>query len=273
MPELPEAETLRRRLVPKLVGRTIGAVDVRDARLRRRVDARRLRRLAVGRAVRAVDRRSKFLLLRLEGGATVVVHLGMSGTLRVAAPGAPLDRHDHVRLALGDRELRYRDPRRFGSFYAVAPGRLDRHPDFAALGPEPFDPALDAAWLHRRAARRRTTLKAFLMDQRTIAGLGNIYVNEALFVAGRSPRRRAGGVGAASFERILAAVREVLAGAIAAGGTTLRDFADDEGRPGAYRGALRVYGRDGAPCPRCGAAIRRFVLGGRATYACGRCQR
>jgi formamidopyrimidine-DNA glycosylase len=274
MPELPEVETIVRGLAPRLGGRRIEAVwwSGQGLHLGRKVDLRGLRALAVGRPVAGVRRRGKYILIDVAGGEDegVIVHLGMTGRLRVQPASAERAPHTHVVFSLaGGDELRFADARRFGW---VAPGRpLGRDAALAALGPDPLA-ELEAPALARALAGARTPIKAFLLDQRRIAGLGNIYVSEALFRVGVHPATPAKRL-AARAEALLAAVREALESGIARRGTTLRDYVDADGLAGDNASALLVYGRAGEPCPRCGGAIRRRVDAGRATFFCPRCQR
>ena len=275
MPELPEIEVLRRSLEPRLVGRHIERVEVRAAALREPLDRRALRRRLAGRRIEGLRRRSKYLLIDVEGGSTLVVHLGMSGRLTLAAAGAPREPHEHLALGLdrGER-LRLRDPRRFGvAFAAATAGLLERDPHFARLGREPLAPPLTGAELGGLARGRRAPAKSFLMDAACVVGVGNIYATEALFRAGIHPARSVARISRARFGRLAGAVVEVLEEAIREGGTTLNDFADGEGNPGEFQVALAVYGREGEPCPRCGTAVRRLVQSNRSSYYCPRCQR
>lgn len=273
MPELPEVETLRRALESRVRGRIITAVRVHDTRLRRRVDAGRLRRLLTGRSIRRLERRGKYLLLRLAGDVSLVVHLGMSGTLRIRKGNDDLDRHEHVQILLRDRnEVRYHDPRRFGMVHVLQDNRLDGHPDFRDLGVEPLTPALTPEYLDRTAGHRRAPVKNVLLDQHVLAGLGNIYACESLHRARIHPKRQARRLSITAWSRLEGAIRQVLTEAIRARGTTLRDHEDGHGRPGGYAAMLSVYGRGGEACPRCGGTIRCIRLAGRSTYYCGRCQ-
>ena len=273
MPELPEVEVLRRSLEPHLVGDRIARVEVRNPSLREPVDAARLRRLAAGREVVALRRRSKYLLIDLAGGATVVVHLGMSGRLTLVPGGTPREDHEHVAFHLrSGRRLRLRDPRRFGVVFAARTADLARDPHFAHLGDEPLEPGLTGGALARAAAGRRGPVKPFLMDARVVVGIGNIYATEALFRAGIHPARSVGRISAARWERLARAAVEVLRQAIAEGGTTLNDFADGEGRSGYFQVALSAYGREGEPCPVCATPVRRIVQAGRSTFYCPHCQ-
>jgi formamidopyrimidine-DNA glycosylase len=231
-----------------------------------------LGRTLAGQRLGAVERRSKYLLLRCERG-TLIVHLGMTGHLRVVPAAEPRRKHDHVEILLNDgRVLRFNDSRRFGAILWTRTEPL-AHPLLAALGPEPFDAAFSADYLAGRAQGRVVAVKPFLMDARTVVGVGNIYASEALFRAGIDPRRAAGKVSRAAWRRLINAVREVLAEAIAAGGTTIRDFANSDGHPGYFRINLRVYDRAGKPCLTCGAPIQLVRLGQRSTYYCGKCQK
>lgn len=270
MPELPEVETTRRGLEPLLVGRSIERVEVREPRLRWPVAAGLPRRLA-GRRITRLGRRGKYLLLETDGG-TLLVHLGMSGGLRYLASARPPGKHDHVDLWLaGGACLRFRDPRRFGSLhFSTAP---DRHALLAGMGPEPLGTEFTAEYLEGACGGRRIAIKPHLMNGRIVAGIGNIYANEALYRAGIHPGRAAGRIARPRLETLVMRIRDVLLEAIERGGTTLRDFAGSDGNPGYFQLALGAYGRAGEPCARCGAPIRLVVLGQRATYYCPRCQR
>lgn len=274
MPELPEIEVLRRSLEPHLLGDRIERVEVRNAGLREPVRTRELARRAVGREIRALRRRSKYLLIDLEAGGTVVIHLGMSGRLTVAPGEAPLEAHEHVAFHLrSGRRLRLRDPRRFGLVFALPTGRLEEDEHFAHLGVEPLEPGFSGEVLARAAAGRRGPVKSFLMDARVVVGVGNIYASETLFRAGVHPLRSVGRIAAARWDRIAESAVAVLRQAIAEGGTTLNDFADGEGRSGYFQVSLSAYGREGEPCLACGRPIRRIVQAGRSTFYCHGCQR
>ncbi len=274
MPELPEIEVLRRSLEPLLVGDRIERIEVRAPALREPLDRRRLGRDARGRRVERLRRRGKYLLIDLEAGRTLVVHLGMSGRLTVVPGDAPREPHEHLAFHLASgRRLRLVDPRRFGLAFTAPTAGLDADRHLAELGIEPLGAGFDGAALAAAAARRRGPVKAFLMDAGVVVGLGNIYATEALWAAGIHPERSVARVSRARWEKLADAVREVLARAIAQGGTTLRDYADGEGNAGTFQVSLAVYGREGAPCPRCGAPIRRFVQANRSTFYCPKCQR
>jgi formamidopyrimidine-DNA glycosylase len=274
MPELPEVEVLRRSLEPHLIGDRIERVEVRNPALREPVDVALLRRAAKGREVTGLRRRSKYLLIDLEGGWTVVVHLGMSGRLTLALTGAEIEPHEHVAFHLrSGRRLRLRDPRRFGVVFAVRTAELAADPHFSALGPEPLEPELSGAALARAAAGRRGPVKAFLMDAGVVVGVGNIYASETLHRAGVHPGRSVARISRRRWEMLAAAVVAVLRQAISQGGTTLNDFADGEGRSGYFQVSLAVYDREGEPCRACGRPVRRIVQSGRSTYYCPGCQR
>ena len=276
MPELPEVETVVRSLRPRLVGRTIRAVwtSGRPLRMRRRLDSRSLRSLCQDAKVRAVARRAKYILIELERGrqpaGTLVVHLGMTGRLRLEDARAPRTKHTHVVWTLsGAAELRFVDPRRFGCVLAAAAGC--ELPELAALGPDALA-ELDAKAFGQALAKSAAPIKSFLLDQRRIAGLGNIYVCEALHRARIHPRTRARLVrGRAA--ALAAAIRETLALGIANCGTSFRDFVDANGEPGTNLDALLVYGRQGEPCRTCGSPVRRIIDAGRSTFCCARCQK
>lgn len=271
MPELPEVETTRRGVEPHVAGRTITGVIVRDGRLRWPVAADLPERLR-GRVVRTVDRRAKYLLFRADPD-TLILHLGMSGSLRVVEAETPPEAHAHVDVLLDSGQaLRYVDPRRFGSLH-LASEDGSAHPLLARLGPEPLGDTFTGTWLYARSRGRRQAVKAFIMDAATVVGVGNIYAAEALFSAGIHPARAAGRVGAARYDRLAAAIRSVLGDAIKAGGTTLRDFVGSGGNPGYFRQSLAVYGRVGAPCPACGTMLRLMQVGQRSTCYCPACQR
>jgi formamidopyrimidine-DNA glycosylase len=269
MPELPEVETTRRGIAPHLVGRTVTTAVVRDARLRWPVPADLPQRLA-GRTIQTVGRRAKYLLLEFAEG-TLIVHLGMSGSLRVLPATTPPGKHDHFDLVVGERCLRLRDPRRFGALLWW-PRQARVHPRLAALGPEPLSEAFDGAMLAAAGRSRRVAVKTLIMDAKVVVGVGNIYANEALFRAGIHPARRSDRIGTARYERLATEIKAVLTEAITQGGTTLRDFQREDGRPGYFRIQLKVYGRSGEPCPTCGASLLETRLGQRSTFHCPRCQ-
>jgi formamidopyrimidine-DNA glycosylase len=270
MPELPEVETTRRGLAPHLEGRRITGVTLRRPDLRWPIPPEIARDLP-GQRIEAVRRRAKYLLLDTAVGSALL-HLGMSGSLRVLPAATPVKPHDHVDVALeGERVLRFTDPRRFGSLLWQAPGTT--HELLRGLGPEPLSEAFDGDYLFARSRGRRAPVKTFLMDQAIVVGVGNIYAAEALFAAGISPLREAGKVSRERYARLAEAVKAILAYAIQRGGTTLRDFISPDGEPGYFELELSAYGRGGEPCPRCGRALKQGTIGQRATVWCGHCQR
>ncbi len=270
MPELPEVETTRRGLAPHLLGRRVIALDIRQPRLRWPVP-RELQESLPGQRIEAIERRAKYLLVHTEPGSALL-HLGMSGSLRVLPAATPPAAHDHLdwRLDTG-YVLRYTDPRRFGCQLWQPRGEV--HPLLAGLGPEPLSDAFDGDLLWARSRGRGAAVKLFLMDQAIVVGVGNIYASEALFAAGIHPKRAAGAVSRQRYARLADEVKRILAHAIARGGTTLRDFIDPDGVPGYFEQELFAYGRAGEPCRVCGTSIRASVIGQRSTFHCPRCQR
>jgi formamidopyrimidine-DNA glycosylase len=271
MPELPEVETTRRGVRAALRGRQVAGLVLRESRLRWRVDAALPVRIE-GQRVTDVRRRAKYLIIDLDAGS-LILHLGMSGSLRVLDAATPVLPHDHYDLLLDSgRCLRFNDPRRFGSLH-WSPGDPAAHPLLADLGPEPLGAEFNVGYLARRARGRRVAIKHFLMDQRIVVGVGNIYASEALFRAGIHPRRAAGRISRARLEALITSVRAVLEDAIREGGTTLRDYVAADGNPGYFRQKLYVYERADKPCRRCRTPVRQLVQGQRSTYYCPRCQR
>lgn len=271
MPELPEIETIRRGILPHVLHRTVVDVVVRQSRLRWPVSGD-LGANLVGKQIIAVSRRAKYLLLQNDAG-WLLMHLGMSGSLRIVDKACDPSRHDHVDIVFADgRCLRLNDPRRFGAVL-WAGSHPDAHPLLAHLGPEPFSEDFGGEMLYAGSRGRKLAVKNFIMDQRIVVGVGNIYASEALFRAGIHPARPAGRISRARYAALAAAVREVLAEAIEAGGTTLRDFTDENGRPGYFSQQLLVYGRQGQPCAKCGKPISCENIGQRSSYFCTRCQR
>jgi formamidopyrimidine-DNA glycosylase len=272
MPELPEVETVRRTLAPAVGGQISSTwTSGMGLHMARRPPAARLRKLVGGR-ITAIRRHGKYLLVDTDHGAAILVHLGMTGRLRLHAASDPRAPHTHVVIGLGRRELRFIDPRRFGQVDVVARGKEREHPGLAVLGPDALDEAIDVAAMLARARDKRTTLKAFVLDQGVIAGVGNIYASEALWRARLRPTMRTHKLTAATAARLAAAIREVLERALDNGGTTLSDFVDADGTAGENADYLWVYDRAGQPCERCRTAIKRSVLQGRATYYCPTCQ-
>lgn len=269
MPELPEVETTRRGIEPHIVGKRIKALHVRQPKLRWPVpDAIHA---AEGKKLQAVERRGKYLLFRFSSG-TIIAHLGMSGSMRITARDEPPLFHDHVDMECSDgTNLRYCDPRRFGAWLWTTDDPL-QHPLIAKLGPEPLTDDFHLDYLLAKAKGRKSAVKTFIMDSHVVVGVGNIYANEALFMAGIHPKRAAGRVSRARYEKLVAAIKTVLAASIEMGGTTLRDFVGGDGKPGYFKQTLRVYGRAGQPCLTCKTPLTEIRLGQRSTVFCKLCQ-
>jgi formamidopyrimidine-DNA glycosylase len=271
MPELPEVETTRLGLAPLLRHQTITAVRIRQPRLRWPIPSDLSERLR-GQTVHEVARRAKYLVLNMDRGA-LIVHLGMSGSLRVVPHSAPVKQHDHVDWFLSDGNcLRLHDPRRFGAVLWTSDD-VASHPLLAPLGPEPLEDTFHGAWLYHCSRGRRTPVKALIMNPRIVVGVGNIYANEALFSAGIRPTRASGAISLRRYQELAAAIKQILAAAIELGGTTLRDFVNSAGSPGYFRQRLHVYGKNGQPCPLCGSSLRQLRVGQRSSVFCPRCQR
>jgi formamidopyrimidine-DNA glycosylase len=276
MPELPEVETVRRGLVLALEGKRLARVEVRRPDLRRPFPERFAERLK-GRRIRTLRRRAKYLLLGLDSNEDWLIHLGMSGRMLVGQ-GWPneLDTHDHVVIGAEDGTVvRFNDARRFGVMDLMAATDTAAHPLLAGLGPEPLDPSFDGPALAKRLAGKAAPIKAALLDQRVVAGIGNIYASEALFRAGISPTRKSGTIQGTRAEKLAAAVKAVLSEAIEAGGSSLRDHRQTSGELGYFQHSFAVYEKEGTRCPVCRskAGIRRLVQSGRSTFYCARCQR
>jgi formamidopyrimidine-DNA glycosylase len=276
MPELPEVETTRRGLAPHLQGRLIQAVTLRRPDLRWPIPPEVARDLP-GQRITGVRRRAKYLLMDVESGDSALLHLGMSGSLRVLPADTPVRAHDHVDIALAARGrgagqvLRFNDPRRFGSLLWQPAGAT--HELLQGLGPEPLSEEFDGDYLFALSRGRKAPVKTFLMDQAVVVGVGNIYAAESLYRAGISPLRAAGRVARERYQALADAVKDILGHAITRGGTTLRDFISPDGAPGYFEQELSAYGRGGEPCPRCGRAMKQASIGQRATVWCSHCQK
>lgn len=269
MPELPEVETTRRGIAPHILGRRLHRLTVRQPKLRWPVPADLSSRLQ-GQTVQSVERRAKYLLLGMSGG-TLLIHLGMSGSLRILTEACAPGPHDHFDIDFGDCCLRFRDPRRFGALlWTTAPAA--RHPLLAHLGPEPLSDDFNGQYLYSHSQGRRAAVKIFIMDGKVVVGVGNIYASEALFLSGIHPCRPCGRVSLARYQRLASNIKQVLQSAIEQGGTTLRDFHNQAGNPGYFAQRLRVYGKSGDPCPNCGSSIRQRRIGQRSSYFCIKCQ-
>lgn len=270
MPELPEVETSRRGIAPWLENQEICAVIVRDRRLRWPVPAT-IEQYLPGQMIRSVRRRAKYLLFETDNGAAML-HLGMSGSVRVIDANEPAGKHDHVDICLRNgKALRFRDPRRFGSLLWTT--NPDEHELLRKLGPEPLSDDFTGDYLWRKSRGRRVSIKQFIMNAAIVVGVGNIYASESLWKAGIHPKRAAGRISCERMCRLSDAIKSVLQLAIEAGGTTLRDFQGGDGEPGYFRQQLDAYDRSGLPCAVCKTPIRSIVLGQRSTFYCARCQR
>ncbi len=270
MPELPEVETTRRGIEAHIVGNTLSRVRIHDARLRWPVP-RGLNKALAGLKVESITRRGKYLLIGVSTGS-VIIHLGMSGSLRMVDCNTTPHKHDHVEFIFKNGQcLRLRDPRRFGAVLYTSRDPL-QHKLLANLGPEPLQRDFSGNHLYQHSRGKKVAIKLFIMNSKIVVGVGNIYANEALFRAGIHPKRAAGRLSAERYNQLARAIKDVLRAAIKAGGTSLRDFTAEDGRPGYFKQKLNVYGKAGEPCPHCGTTIKHVTLGQRATYYCPHCQ-
>jgi len=270
MPELPEVETTLRGIVPYVTGRTILECVLRTDKLRWPLDSA-LCHILPGQKICRVERRAKYLLLCCDYG-TIIVHLGMSGSLRIVPAETTEQKHDHIDLIFTDGQcLRMTDPRKFGAFLYTNANPYD-HKLLQSLGPEPLTDGFNGKHLYMASRGKKQSIKQFIMDQKTVVGVGNIYASESLFSAGIRPDRAAGRVGLERCEKLAGAIKKILQEAIIAGGTTIHDFSQADGRPGYFTQQLQVYGRNGAPCVACGQPILSLKLGQRSTFYCCNCQ-
>ena len=271
MPELPEVETTRRGIEPHCRQRCIKKIIVRDRRLRWPVTAS-LEKQAQGAVIESIQRRAKYLLLYTTQG-NLIIHLGMSGSLRILDHHTPAAKHDHIDIILDDGQaLRFRDPRRFGSVLWTRKDPL-QHPRLTDLGPEPLSEDFNTDALHKRAKGRKQAIKTFIMDSRSVVGVGNIYACESLFMSGIHPNTAAGKISAKRMDKLVSSIKTVLATAIEQGGTTLKDFTGSDGQPGYFAQSLNVYGREGEACLQCKRPVRRITQGQRSTFYCPGCQK
>jgi len=271
MPELPEVETSRRGIEPHLLNRKIKKVTIRQHKLRWPIP-KNLPQLVSGKKILAVSRRAKYIYLKLENG-TIIIHLGMSGSLRICTEKVPAEKHDHIDIQVSNNKiLRLRDPRKFGCVL-WAKGNVEEHKLIKPLGPEPLDDSFTADYLHTKAKKRQCSIKAFIMNSHIVVGVGNIYASEALFRSGINPKRQAGKISIARIEKLVTAIKLTLAAAIIEGGTTLRDFTGISGQPGYFAQKLLVYGRTGEQCSQCGEPIKQFTQQARSTFYCSTCQK
>lgn len=271
MPELPEVETSRRGIDPHICGHTIARIVVRQSQLRWPVSPQ-ITALMPGQTVLSTRRRGKYILIETTAGH-IIIHLGMSGSVRILPAGMPAAKHDHIDIVFThDIMLRYTDPRRFGCMLWSADA-IEAHPLLASLGPEPLADTFDTRYLYARSRGRKTPIKSFIMDSHVVVGVGNIYANEALFMAGIRPLADAGSVSRVRMHRLVACIKQVIDHAITVGGTTLRDFVGGDGKPGYFKQSLQVYGRGGEVCKQCGGILQEVRLSARSTVFCKRCQR
>ncbi len=271
MPELPEVETTRSGISPHIHNKVVGQVVIRQENLRWPVSPNLVNALT-GEKILSVERRAKYLLLKT-GTGTVIIHLGMSGSLRIAHRESRIGKHDHVDIVFDDQTiLRFTDPRKFGCMLWEE-GNISEHPLLVKLGPEPLSDDFTSEYLHSASRRRKSAIKTFIMDGQVVVGVGNIYANEALFEAGIHPKREAGRVSIARYEKLTVSIKKILLRAIEAGGTTLRDFTSSDGQPGYFKQSLCVYGRGSEACRLCGTPLKEIRLGQRSTVYCSKCQR
>lgn len=270
MPELPEVETTLQGIKPHVLGQTITHLDIRHPHLRWPIPPH-LKKLLTGKTIRGLTRRGKYILIQFDHG-TVLLHLGMSGRLRVLTEPLAADKHDHVDIHFSnDCILRYTDPRRFGAILWTAENPLD-HPLLAHIGPEPLTSDFNGQHLWTLARKRKAPVKAFIMDSRIVAGVGNIYATEALFQAGIRPQKAAGSISLEKYEKLALAIKKILKQAISKGGTTLKDFMKSDGQPGYFSIELQVYGRANKPCVQCHTTLKSTRTGQRSTVYCPQCQ-
>jgi len=270
MPELPEVETTRRGITPHILGQEVREVRIRQPQLRWPIP-KRLNSILSGHRVQSVKRRAKYLLLEFDHG-TLLIHLGMSGSLRILPLGIEPEAHDHFDLVFNKICLRLRDPRRFGAVLWTR-DVPESHTLLNRLGPEPLDEEFNGDYLYQASRKRRSPVKTFIMDGHVVVGAGNIYANEALFMSGIHPKRPCNRISLQRYQALALQIKEVLRAAIEQGGTTLRDFRQGDGQPGYFAQKLQVYGKTGEPCPRCGHKIQQQRIGQRSAFFCGHCQR
>ena len=271
MPELPEVETTRRGIAPHLEQRRISALRVRERRLRWPVPAALGSKIS-GKRIESIERRAKYLLIKT-GSGTLLLHLGMSGSLRICTNKTPVEKHDHIDISVtSNKVLRLRDPRKFGCVLWTADD-INEHKLIKSLGPEPLDDIFTAGYLHKKSRKRTCSIKSFIMNSHIVVGVGKIYASESLFKAGINPKRKAGSVSLARFEKLVDAIKLTLRDSIEQGGTTLKDFTGGDGQPGYFAQKLLVYGRAGEKCSVCAKPIKQITQQARSTFYCSQCQR
>jgi len=270
MPELPEVETSRRGIEPYLQDKKISAVTIRQHKLRWPIP-KNLPSLVTGKKIRGIHRRAKYIYLQLDNG-NIIIHLGMSGSLRICSKNTPAEKHDHIDICVGNKLLRLRDPRKFGCVLWTADD-IAQHKLIRLLGPEPLSEDFTADYLYKKANKRNCSIKSFIMNSHIAVGVGNIYASESLFKAGINPKRKAGSISLARLSKLVDAIKATLLASIEQGGTTLKDFASESGQPGYFAQELMVYGRAGQACVSCNTSIKQFTQQARSTFYCSQCQR
>jgi len=270
MPELPEVETSRRGIEPYLLNKKVTDVIIRQKQLRWPIPAS-LKKQLINQKIKSVDRRGKYILLRTDAG-TVILHLGMSGSLRILNKSINPEKHDHFDICFSHKVLRLRDPRRFGAVLWTKSDPL-LHKLLKDLGPEPLEDEFTAEYLYEQSRNRKIAIKTFLMNSHIVVGVGNIYANESLFAAGINPKRTACNISLARYRKLVPAIKSILTASIEQGGTTLKDFINEEGKPGYFQQTLAVYGRAAEACNHCGSVIKKITQTQRSTFYCSRCQK
>jgi len=271
VPELPEVETSRRGIEPYLLNKKIIKVTIRQHKLRWPIP-KNLAELATGKIIRKVSRRAKYIYLVLDNG-TIIIHLGMSGSLRICTDKITVEKHDHIDIQVSSNKiLRLRDPRKFGCVL-WAQGAVEQHKLIKLLGPEPLSATFTAEYLHGKARKRQCSIKSFIMNSHIVVGVGNIYASEALFRAGINPKRKAGNISLKRLQKLVEAIKITLESAIEEGGTTLRDFIGSDGQPGYFAQKLLIYGKTGEACSICGETIKCITQQARSTFYCTQCQK
>lgn len=270
MPELPEVETSRRGITPHILKQTVSNVIIRQKQLRWPISAG-LKKDILHQRIEAIDRRAKYLLLKTRAG-TLILHLGMSGSLHIVQHDTVANKHDHIDIQFSNgKSLRLHDPRRFGAVLWTR-ANISSHKLIKNLGPEPLSEELTGEYLFQSSRKRKVCIKTFIMNSHIVVGIGNIYASESLFMAGINPRRQAGRISRQRYDTLVEAIKTILARAIEQGGTTLKDFTNQDGKPGYFQQSLHVYGRAGEACPRCQQAVKRINQQQRSTFYCSHCQ-
>jgi formamidopyrimidine-DNA glycosylase len=274
MPELPEVEVIMRGITPHIQDKTFSQISWSNHKLRLPIPRKKLQSLIEGTKITEVARRAKYLIISVNNGAMLVIHLGMTGNLGIFPKTQKKAKHDHLCFLMEDgMELRYNDTRRFGSIQVFGKNDVKRDNFFGSLGPEPFWDDFSASYLMKKAKGRQQPIKNFLMDSRVVVGIGNIYANEILFATGFRPTRAIGRLTSKNWAEIIKKTRTILTDAISAGGSTISDFVNSSGEKGYFQLSLKVYGHKGEKCPQCGNIIEKIVMAGRATFFCGKCQK